>query len=261
MTSRETTIPTLYFVVPCYNEEEVLPLTALDLVDKLEALMNAGTVSAQSKVLFVDDGSTDGTWSLICQVAAAYSVVEGISLAQNYGQQLALYAGMLEVKERCDIAITLDADGQEDLSAVNAMLEAYARGNDIVYGVRKNRNVDSLFKCASASAYYRVLGLLGTKTVKGHADYRLVSAQAIRLLEALPKRAVFLRGNFPKLSLQSTTVEFDRKQRQAGKSKYSLGKMLLLAANGLASNGMTKKQKQAAVPMPMVVNRAGKEYL
>ncbi len=239
--------PILYFVVPCFNEEAVLPLTVVELVDKIEELVGAGAIAAQSKALLADDGSPDGTWALIQQASAAYPAVEGISLAKNYGQQLALYAGMLEANDRCEVCITLDADGQEDLAAVDSMLDAYSCGNDIVYGVRKSRSVDGVFKRLTATAYYQLLALSGTKTVRGHADYRLVSAEAIKLLETMPKKTVFLRGDLLRLPLQSATVGFERRRRLAGKTKYPLHKMLRLALDGFASNRASSRQNGSTV--------------
>ena len=224
-------------MVPCFNEEELVEQVAALLSCKLHELAAADAVAADSRVLFVDDGSTDATWSLIRQVAAAMPEVGGIRLAKNCGQQLALYAGMLEAVPHSDVCITLDADGQDDIAAVDAMLAAHAAGSQVVYAVRRNRDVDTPFKRISADAYQWLLDLLGVRTMKGHADYRLASAQAIRMLAALPKRTIFLRGQFPQLAVASSKVEYTCMPRMAGESKYSPARMVALAADGVANSG------------------------
>ncbi len=222
-------------MVPCYNEQEVVGLTAGQLVAKLAELKTAGHIAPNSRALLVDDGSTDATWEIVCQLAREHNAVCGLRLQQNYGQQVALYAGMLEAVAQCDVAITLDADGQHDLGVVEEMLCAYSRGSEVVYAVKANPQGDPLWKRLTGRTYYRLLALWGTKTFKNHADYRLVSAQAICLLETMPRRSVFLRSDFPKLGLPSAVVHYECKPRAAGKSKYSLGKMLSLARDGFAS--------------------------
>ncbi|MBQ9068727.1 MAG: glycosyltransferase [Eggerthellaceae bacterium] len=229
------TSPVLYFVVPCYNEEDAIAETAAQLISKTSELVTNGKISAQSKVLLVDDGSADATWPIICVLAQESGAIEGLRLAKNYGQQVALYAGMLEAAASCDMCITLDADGQHSLNAVDAMLEAFADGCEVVYAAKANPRQDPLWKRLTSSAYHSVLALQGARTVKNHADYRLVSAHAIHLIADMPKTVVFLRNDFSKLGLPSAVVPYECRPRMAGKSKYSLGKMISLACDGFAS--------------------------
>ena len=232
-----TMIPKLFFVIPCFNEEESIEHTADQLIAKCKALEDEGKISPESAILFVDDGSTDGTWSLIRELFEKHECIKGISLKKNYGHQTALYAGLIEAKDRCDITISLDADGQHDLAAVDDMLSAYATGNDIVCAVRSNSNAESLPKRLTADIYYRILTRLGAGLIKGHSDYRLASSKAIEMLEEMPKNALFLRGDFLKLPLKYSSVEYTCRKRTAGKSKYSVGKMAKLAMAGFVSNG------------------------
>ena len=226
------------FVVPCFNEEEILPEMAGRLAEKIEMLCEARLISPESRVLFVDDGSTDKTWDQILRSAKAYKTISGIALERNLGQQTALYAGLLEIKDSFDAAISVDADGQHDLAAVDQMLRAFTAGNEIVFAVRQNRDAETAFKLITGSLYYSLLALLRIRTVKGHADFRLVSAGAIRMLEDMPKGSIFLRGIFPSLPLKSAVVKYCCLPRLGGKSKYSLKKMLLLAVDGLICGGI-----------------------
>lgn len=229
---------TLFFVIPCFNEEACIMQTAEQVLAKCDALNVEGKIASESAVFFIDDGSTDNTWNLIKELSEKTEYVHGISLAQNYGHQTALYAGLLESKDKCDIAISLDADGQHDLAAVDKMLEAYAEGNDIVCAVRKSGDYESLFKRVASDLYYYIFKVLGINLIRGHADYRLVTAKAISALESTPKKVLFLRGDFLKLSLPYTSIEYSCKKRLAGKPAYSPRKRVRLALNGLASNGI-----------------------
>lgn len=223
----------LSIVVPCYNEESVLQETAGRLSELLQKLVAAGTVRGTSRIYFVDDGSTDATWSLIEALAARRPCFKGIKLSRNCGHQLALLAGLLTVPG--DAVISIDADLQDDLGAIEHMIDAHAKGSEIVYGVRKKRDTDTLLKRFTAEGYYRLLGVLGVEVVFNHADYRLMSRRALNALSAYEEVNVFLRGMIPQLGFRTSTVYYDRQERFAGESKYTLGKMLALAWNGITS--------------------------
>ncbi len=225
----------LYFVIPCYNEEAVLPETAKQLLAKLEYLIAQEKVAPVSRIVFVNDGSTDHTWDIIRQLHSQNPIFQGISLTRNEGHQNALLAGLLTVRERCDIAISMDADLQDDIDAVDAMLEKYEAGNDVVYGVRNARDQDSFFKRATAEGYYKVMKRLGAEIVFNHADYRLMSKRALAGLSAFPESNLFLRGVVPLIGYQSDVVYYARKERFAGESKYPLKKMLAFAWEGITS--------------------------
>ena len=220
-------------VVPCYNEEQVLPGTARSLLDLLGSLTGAGTISAPSRVLFVDDGSTDGTWRLIRTLAAADPRVAGIKLSRNRGHQTALLAGL----QACDAdaAISIDADLQDDIGAIPGMLEQFRDGCDIVFGIRQERGSDSLFKRMSAGAYYRLMRRLGVDLVEQHGDFRLLSRRALDCLREYREVNLFLRGLVPQLGFRCGKVFYDRSARLAGVSKYSLRRMLALALDGVTS--------------------------
>ena len=227
--------PVLYLIAPCYNEENVLPLTYKQFVDKLDELINSGRISKKSKTLFVNDGSSDSTWDIICRLSKENEYVEGICLSRNRGHQNALLAGLMEAKDLCDVTITLDCDGQHDINAVNLMLDKYDEGNEIVYGVRNSRAGDSLFKKAFSELYYRLLNSLGGDVITNHADYRLVSSRVLKSFADFREVNIFLRGMFPLVGYKSTTVNYDQFERAAGKSHYSLSKMLTLAIDGITS--------------------------
>ena len=227
--------PILYIVVPCYNEEAVLPLTAPMFLDKLTALEKAGKISPDSRVLFVDDGSKDKTWQIISDLSASDRRFTGIRQSRNRGHQNALLAGLMEAKDRCDVTISIDCDGQDDMDAMDLMLEAYAKGSQIVYGVRDNRASDSFFKRTTAQGFYRFMKHMGTETVYNHADYRLVSKKVLEAFSDFKEVNIFLRGMFPLVGFQSTSVYYTRKERLAGKSHYPLRKMLALALEGITS--------------------------
>ena len=228
----------LYIVVPCYNEEEVLPETSARLGEKLSALYEEGRVSSKSRVLFVDDGSKDGTWRLIQDMNEASGVFCGVSLSHNRGHQNALLAGLMSARGRCDCVISMDADLQDDIDAVDRMLEEYEAGSDVVYGVRSAREKDTFFKRFTAEGYYKLLKKMGCEVVFNHADYRLLSARALNALAAYGEHDLFLRGIVPMLGYQTSTVEYERGERFAGESKYPLKKMLALAFDGIFSLSM-----------------------
>lgn len=229
-----TPIPKLAIVMPCYNEQEVLPETIRRLVSLLDDLVAQDRVSAASCAWLVDDGSRDETWSLVAAASSqSGSRIRGIKLSRNRGHQIALLAGLLTADG--DVLISVDADLQDDLGAVSAMLEAHAAGHDIVYGVRNKRVVDTWFKRATAEGYYRLLRRLGVEIVFNHADYRLMSRRVLEALRSFPESNVFLRGLIPQLGFPATTVEYERQERFAGQSKYPVGKMLALAWQGVTS--------------------------
>ena len=225
----------LYIVVPCYNEEEVLPETSRRLKAKLEQLMAAGRISPKSRVLFVNDGSRDRTWALIAQLHENDPIFCGVDLSRNRGHQNALLAGLMTAKDRCDMAISMDADLQDDVDAVDAMVDKYLEGVDIVYGVRSSRKKDSFFKRTTAEGFYRLMNALGAETVFNHADYRLMSRRALDGLAQFREVNLFLRGIVPMIGYRTDTVEYERGERFAGESKYPLKKMLAFALEGITS--------------------------
>lgn len=225
----------LYIVVPCYNEEEVIKITSQQLLDKLNELSKLNKISSESRILFVNDGSTDLTWSIIVKLARQDKHFIGISQSRNRGHQSSLLAGLMEVKDKADVVISIDCDGQDDLNAINEMIDRYHEGYDIVYGVRKNRESDTWFKRNTAQAFYKILNWLGAETVYNHADYRLTSSRVLKELDNYNEVNIYLRGLFPLIGFHSTTVEYDRHERLAGKSHYPLGKMINLAVNGITN--------------------------
>lgn len=227
--------PVLYIVIPCYNEQEVLPITAPMFLNKLHELAGKKLVSENSRILFVNDGSSDGTWDIIRALAASDEHYIGISQSRNRGHQNAVLAGLMEAKDRCDISISIDCDGQDDINAMDDMVRAYLDGCDIVYGVRNDRETDSFFKRTTAQGFYRFLSAMGAEIVYNHADYRLISARALHELAKFKEVNLFLRGMVPLVGFKSTSVEYKRAERIAGKSKYPLRKMLALAGDGITS--------------------------
>ena len=225
----------LYIVVPCYNEEEVLPETARRLKEKMEHLIAAGRISEESRVLFVNDGSRDKTWSMIEGLHRADRRFSGVNLTRNRGHQNALLAGLMTAKDRADMVISMDADLQDDIDAVDAMVEQYYAGCDIVYGVRSSREKDTFFKRFTAEGFYRVMNFLGAETVFNHADYRLMSRRALEGLAQFREVNLFLRGIVPMIGYTTGTVEYERGERFAGESKYPLKKMLSFAMEGITS--------------------------
>ena len=223
----------LYLVIPCYNEEEVLPESSKQLRAKMDTLMAAGKISKESRI--VNDGSKDRTWEIIESLHKENPLFQGIKLSRNKGHQNALLAGLMTVKEHCDMAISMDADLQDDIDAIDGMLEKYAEGCDIVYGVRNARDTDTASKRKTAEGYYKVMRLLGADIVYNHADYRLMSKRALDGLEQFKEVNLFLRGVVPMIGYKSDKVYYARKERFAGESKYPLKKMLAFAWEGLTS--------------------------
>ncbi len=227
--------PTLYLVIPCYNEEEVLPVTAPVFLEKIRSLVEKGKISDVSRILFVDDGSRDGTWKIIKALSEEHSYIKGISLSRNRGHQNALLAGLSEAQDKCDVTVSIDCDGQDDINAVDKMIDEYLSGSEIVYGVRKSRKTDSFLKRNTARLFYKLMSFMGAETVYDHADYRLVSSKVLKSFSGFKEVNVFLRGMFPLVGFRSTCVYYDRTERVAGKSKYSSAKMISLALDGITS--------------------------
>ncbi len=226
---------TLYIVVPCYNEEAVLPETSRRLAEKLETLEKAGKISPASRVLFVDDGSKDRTWELISALHRRDPRFGGVKLSRNRGHQNALLAGLMTAKDCADAVISMDADLQDDVDAIDRMVDAFAQGFDIVYGVRSSRRTDTFFKRATAQGFYKFMKLMGVDIVYNHADFRLMSRRALEGLSDYEEVNLFLRGIVPLIGYPSTTVEYERAERFAGESKYPLKKMLAFAFDGITS--------------------------
>lgn len=231
----ERTIPVLYLVVPCYNEEEVIEKSAQVLGDKLRRLMREGRIAAGSKVMFVNDGSKDNTLKLLHRAAAQDEMFSVVSLAGNYGHQSAILAGMMTARQYADAVVTIDADLQQDIEALDNFLASYMSGCEVVYGVRNDRHSDGAFKRGTATMYYRLMHLLGSKVITNHADYRLMSKKALDALAEYKETNLFLRGLIPTMGFPSDVVYFDVKAREAGHSKYTLSKMMTLAMDGITS--------------------------
>ena len=229
------TEPILYIVIPCYNEQEVLPITAPMFLQKINDLAAAGKISPDSRVLFVNDGSKDRTWEIINELAASDEHYVGICQSRNRGHQNAVLAGLMEAKSRCDITISIDCDGQDDINAMDGMVDAYRDGCDIVYGVRSKRDTDTFFKRFTAESFYKILNAMGAEVVFNHADYRLMSARALEEFAKFKEVNLFLRGMVPLVGFNSTCVTYERHERIAGESHYPLSKMLALAFDGITS--------------------------
>ena len=232
---KEKKQPILYLIAPCYNEENVLPITYKLFEDKLIQLIEEGKINKDSRTLFVNVGSKDKTWNIICDLAKEHPYIKGICLSRNRGHQNALLAGLMEAKDHCDVTITLDCDGQHDINAVDLMLEKYNEGNEVVYGVRNSRAGDSFFKKTFSELYYKLINALGGEVITNHADYRLVSSKVLNAFKDFREVNIFLRGLFPLVGFKSTTINYDQFERVAGKSHYSLSKMLTLAIDGITS--------------------------
>ena len=228
-------LPKLTIIVPCYNEEEVLPVTAPLFAGKIRELVEKGKISPDSRVLFVNDGSRDSTWEIIRKLSEQDEVFLGISQSRNRGHQNAVLAGLMEAKDLCDITISIDADGQDDINAMDAMVDAYLDGCEVVYGVRSSRETDTFFKRSTAQGFYKFLQFLGADVVYNHADYRLISARVLQEFANFREVNLFLRGLVPLVGFKSTTVEYSRQERMAGSSHYPLKKMLALAIDGITS--------------------------
>lgn len=227
--------PILYIVIPCYNEEEVLPITSREFLKKIHELEEKKLISKKSRILFVNDGSKDSTWQIITALAQSDEHYMGISQSRNRGHQNAVLAGLMEAKDRCDITISIDCDGQDDINAMDQMVEEYLNGCEIVYGVRSKRDTDTFFKRATAEGFYKLLNTLGVEVVFNHADYRLVSSRVLKEFANFKEVNIFLRGMFPLVGFKSTCVYYERHERIAGESHYPLTKMLALAFEGITS--------------------------
>ena len=225
----------LHIVIPCYKEQEVLHETASRLQTKMERLISANKISPDSRVMFVNDGSTDQTWPIICELHEKNPLFSGVNLSRNRGHQNALLAGLMTAKDRADMVISMDADLQDDINAVDAMVDKFYEGCDIVYGVRSSREKDTFFKKFTAEGFYRVMNFLGADTVFNHADYRLMSKRALEGLEQFKEVNLFLRGIVPMIGYKTGVVEYERGERFAGESKYPLKKMLAFAMEGITS--------------------------
>ncbi|MBO4980694.1 MAG: glycosyltransferase family 2 protein [Lachnospiraceae bacterium] len=226
----------LAIVVPCYNEEEVLKIASEALRGVLNDLIGKGKIAGDSFILFVNDGSKDRTWELIEEEHKAYPVqVRGVKLAANVGHQFALTAGLITAKDMSDVTVSIDADLQDDVNVIEEMIDKFHAGNDIVYGVRKERKTDTFFKRTTAQGFYKVMELMGVKTIYNHADFRLMSKRAVEQFSKYKETNLFLRGMMPLIGYQTDKVYYDRLERVAGESKYPLKKMLALAFNGISS--------------------------
>lgn len=228
-------IPRLIIVIPCYNEQEVLPITAPQFLAKINQLASEGLISGDSRVMFVNDGSKDDTWNIIQRLADQDEHYIGIAQSRNRGHQNAVLAGLMEAKDMCDITISIDCDGQDDINAMDEMVKAYLEGCEIVYGVRSKRDTDTFFKRFTAESFYKLLNSMGAEVVFNHADYRLISSRALQELAKFKEVNIFLRGMVPLVGFKSTSVYYERSERAAGKSHYPLSKMLALAFDGITS--------------------------
>lgn len=227
--------PVLYIVIPCYNEQEVLPITAPMFLSKLSSLVAAGKISDRSRVMFVNDGSKDRTWDIIKELSEKDEHYIGICQSRNRGHQNAVLAGLMEARELCDITISIDCDGQDDINAMDEMVDAYLDGCEVVYGVRSSRETDTFFKRFTAQSFYKFLSAMGAEVVYNHADYRLISSRVLKEFANFREVNLFLRGLVPLVGFKSTTVSYSRAERIAGESHYPLSKMISLAVDGITS--------------------------
>ncbi len=227
--------PILWIIIPCYNEQEVLPETAPMFLGKITALTDSGKISSKSRILFVNDGSKDKTWDIICDLASQDEHYLGITQSRNRGHQSTVLAGLMEAKQHCDITISIDCDGQDDINAMDEMVDKYLAGAEVVYGVRNNRDSDTWFKRTTAQGYYKVLNALGADIVYNHADYRLMSSRVLDEFEDYGEVNLFLRGMVPLVGFKTDSVYYERHERIAGKSHYPLSKMFHLAFDGITS--------------------------
>ena len=225
----------LYLVIPCYNEEAVLHETAKQLLEKMNSMFDRGMISRESKIMFVNDGSRDKTWEIIQELHESNPIYSGVKLSRNKGHQNALLAGLMTAKERADMAISLDADLQDDVDVIDKMVEKYYEGNDVVYGVRSARDTDTFFKKFTAEGFYKIMQAMGVEIVFNHADYRLMSKRALEGLSEFREVNLFLRGIVPLIGYKSDIVTYERHERFAGESKYPLKKMLAFATDGITS--------------------------
>ena len=227
--------PTLYLVIPCYNEEKVLPITAPLFLQQLNKMQSENLISKDSKIMFVNDGSRDKTWNIIKNLSKENNTFIGISQSRNRGHQNAVLAGLMEAIDKCDITISIDCDGQDDISATERMVKEYLSGSEVVYGVRSSRKTDTFFKRTTAEGFYKLLNLLGAEVVFNHADYRLISSRVLKEFANFKEVNLFLRGMIPLVGFKSSSVYYERNERLAGESHYPLKKMLALAFDGITS--------------------------
>ena len=227
--------PVLWLIIPCYNEQEVLPLTAPLFMAKLKELITSGRIHDDSRILFINDGSTDDTWSIITSLSSQDTHYSGISLSRNRGHQNALLAGLMEAKDKCNVTISLDCDGQDDINAIDEMLSEYASGSDVVYGVRSDRESDTWFKRNTAQIFYKLLRSMGAEVVFNHADYRLISSRVLMHLSEFKEVNIYLRGMIPLAGFKSSCVMYRRSERIAGETHYPLSRMLSLAIDGITN--------------------------
>lgn len=227
--------PTLYIVIPCYNEQEVLPITAPEFLQEIEKLQKNDLISDDSRIMFIDDGSKDETWKIISGLSQKNKTFCGIRQSRNRGHQNAVLAGLMEAKDKCDITISIDCDGQDDINAMDEMVKAYLDGCEVVYGVRSSRKTDTFFKRFTAESFYKFLNSMGAEVVFNHADYRLISSRVLKEFANFKEVNLFLRGMVPLVGFKSTSVYYERHERIAGESHYPLKKMLALAFNGITS--------------------------
>lgn len=235
MSRKVIKMKTIYFVVPCYNEEEVLPETSKELSEKLSEMIESGLISPDSRIMFVDDGSRDKTWQLISGCSESKGFICGLKLSRNCGHQNALLAGLMTAKDLSDAVISLDADLQDDVGVLKDFVEKFEEGYDIVYGIRKSRKTDTVFKRSTAHGFYKFMNKMGVELVNDHADYRLMSKRAIEALSQFHEVNLFLRGMVPLIGFKTANVYYERHERFAGESKYPLKKMISFAADGITS--------------------------
>lgn len=227
--------PILYVVIPCYNEETVLPITSKMFLDEINTLIQKDKISTESKILFVNDGSRDKTWDIIVDLSKQNEHFVGISQSRNRGHQNAVLAGLMDSKDKCDITISIDCDGQDDITAMEEMVDQYSNGFEVVYGVRSKRDTDTFFKRFTAESFYKLLNAMGAEVVYNHADYRLISSKVLNEFAEFKEVNLFLRGMIPLVGFKSTSVYYERHERIAGESHYPLSKMLALAFDGITS--------------------------
>ena len=227
--------PILYIVIPCYNEEKVLPITSSMFLDKITELVQKDKISDDSRVLFVNDGSKDRTWEIIKELSEQNEHYKGICQSRNRGHQNAVLAGLMEAKDVCDITISIDCDGQDDITAMERMVDEYLAGAEVVYGVRSKRDTDTFFKRFTAESFYKLLDKMGVETVYNHADYRLISTRVLQEFAGFHEVNIFLRGMIPLVGYKNATVYYERHERIAGESHYPLSKMIAIAVDGITS--------------------------
>ncbi len=247
----------LYLVIPCYNEEPVLHETAKRLREKYDLLISEGKISEDSKIVFVNDGSKDRTWEMICELHESDKTFRGICLSRNKGHQNALMAGLMTVRSECDAAISMDADLQDDINAIDAMVDRYHEGYEVVYGVRSSRKKDTFFKRTTAQGFYKIMKGMGVDTVYNHADYRLMSQRALEALSRFDEVNLFLRGIVPLVGFKSTEVTYERGERFAGESKYPLKKMIAFATEGITSMSVKPIRMIATLGMLVFIASIG----